>query len=142
MRQRPINSPDRLNNFYLQKLWSKNYSSARPNIENFQDVPVECLTFLLDSILCKFQDLETFFCGRERFPTAMDLNFNNSSSFVDEYEDCSACNNSLCWSEEDFQQYLYYTQVNHTSNSSENCEIRKHKDFHMISVCRSIFLKA
>ena len=45
----------------------------------------------------------------------MDSNFNNSSFLVDEYENCSACNNSLCWSDEDFQQYLYYTQVIHPS---------------------------
>jgi len=28
-------------------------------------------------------------------------------------ENCSLCNNSLCWSEEQYQEYLYYTQVSY-----------------------------
>ena len=28
-----------------------------------------------------------------------------------EVVDCSVCNNSLCWSDDQYKQYKYYTQV-------------------------------
>ena len=51
--------------------------------------------------------------------TAMTLRLNNSSFIGDEVVDCSVCNNSLCWDDEDFRQYVYYTQVTQTSERAQ-----------------------
>ena len=37
---------------------------------------------------------------------------NNDSDYEDILQDnCTQCNNSLCWSDDSYQEYLYYTQV-------------------------------